>query len=119
MALSCQSTSCANQLAYFQNVSDSVEECPLSDVSGSKEGLELLFHAMEGEAPAHVTLQQAVCLIHSAKYCMADSLIPLLPCYFSPMMKELQPREVCYVLDTSQKLCTKQYRMHTVTHEIE
>lgn len=94
VALACPGSSCPKQIACFQQESSSEEECPLSDVSASKDGLELLFHAMEGEAPDHITLQQAVGMINQAKYCMADTLIPLLPSYFSPITKELQPREV-------------------------
>lgn len=33
-------------------------------------------------------------LVEHCKYCMADALVPQLPCYFSPIVKELQPREV-------------------------
>eukprot|EP00892_Ulva_mutabilis_P007430 jgi/Ulvmu1/5059/UM021_0076.1 len=98
LSLACPSTSHDKQTACFQQETNSVEECPLNDVSGSTDGLELLFHAMEGEAPALITMQQAVGLINSAKYCMADALIPLLPCYFSPIMKDLQPREAAWFL---------------------
>lgn len=94
VALSCPGSSYPKQKTCFQQESSSEEECPLIDVSASKDGLELLFHAMEGEAPLHVTLQQAVGMINQAKYCMADTLIPLLPSYFAPITKELQPREV-------------------------
>lgn len=68
-------SACHKQSTCFEQGSQNAEECPLSDLSASKDGLELLFRAMEGDAPGTISLRQAVSarLSNSQQPCLCTS----------------------------------------------
>jgi hypothetical protein len=59
-----------------------------------------MLQLIEGRAPKKATLQQACDIFAVLEYCLADSLLEIIPNYLEPLMEELSAREVrCWQAD--------------------